>query len=423
MKTNVTGGNEEQGSSTITGETIKGMSAELEGFNLEGIGSTSPQLTEQEKADKEAADKAKLDAEAKAKAEAEAAAKKKAEEANGGSSENEEEFFEFENKKFKLDENGNALNEDGTVFKTKKELEDLLDNEESNEPAPLIDEVIQLNGIQILDEKTGIPKVYEDSIQGILEYTKDVAEFQIKQSQLEFFKKYPQVTELAKHIANGGSEEDFYKQKAASWKNFNLDITNENQLVDVITKDLLAKGFSKEDAAEMVTLYKDSNKLEEKGKIAVESRRKEEERLEVEKQQKIKQQQIEQDKKIEAHWKEVSEVVKKGKLDKIVIPESDKDGFLKYISISVNEQGYSQYDLDEISDKLESDLQYKYLRYKKFDLSKLVKNAASSERVLSLRERLKKQNNGTNNGGGDAPIEKANPLDLNITLNTVLGQS
>jgi len=422
MKTNGTEGNEGQSASTITEGTTKGTSVELEGFNLEGLGKDTVETPEQIKAKADAdAEAAKL---AKEAADKEAAAKGSA---SANNTDTVDTFFEFEDKKFKIDENGNALNEDGTVFKTKEELEVLKNTsnesgENNGEVSPLIEEVIQLNGVEILDETTGKPKVYEDSVQGLLEYAKDFAVHQVKESQIQFFKQYPQAKELAQHLAKGGSEEEFYKIKTSSWKNYTLDTSNEAQLSEVITKDLIAKGHSKEEAAELVALYKDSNKLEEKGKTALDNRRKDEAALDAKKEAEGKQKAIEYQTRIENYWKEVSDVVKKGALENIIIPENDKEGFLKYISLAVDKQGRSQYDLDEMSDKTESDLQYKYLRYKKFDLSKLVKSSAATMRATSLRERLKQQEKETKNSGGAASKEMVNPNNLDITLNSVFGQ-
>lgn len=417
METKGTEGNGGQSTPAITDVTKTTNGIDLGGLSIEGLGTEKLDTPEAIEAKKKADEAA---AEAARKAAEEEAARKGTQGGTQGSEE--ESFFEFEGKKFKLDENGNALNEDNTIFKTKEEL-DLLqegDNDEDNDELPLIDEIIQLNGIQIIDEQTGKPKTYEDTVQGVLQYSKDVALLEAKNAQKEFFDRLPQVKEFAQHLLNGGKEEDFYKTKTASWKNFILDTANEAQLIDVITKDLISKGQTKEEADEIVILYKDSNKLEEKGKAALESRKKAEEVLEKQKLEKAEKDRQEYQTKVEQYWKGIETVVKTGKLNNIVIPEADKDNFLKYISVAVDKSGNSQYDLDEATAKPEDDLQYKYLRFKKFDLSKLVKNAAATEKVKSLRDRMKREQ-GTNNGGGETTKEIVNPSEVNISLKSVLG--
>lgn len=414
METKGTDGTGGQSTPSLTDVTKQNNMTNLEGFNLEGLGTEkleTPEAVEAKRlADEAAAETARLAAEEEAKKTA-------------GQTGGQETFFEFENKQFKLDENGNALNEDGTVFKTKEELDTIAaSNTGGNDdtPLPLIDEIIQLNGIQILDDK-GQPKIYEDSVQGIIEYNKDVAKFEAESSQKEFFNRLPQVKEFAQHLLNGGKEEDFYKAKTASWKNFTLDTTNEAQLIDVITRDLIAKGQTKEEADEIVTLYKDSNKLEEKGKAAVESRKKAEDILNTQKAEKAKQEILDNQVKIETYWKTIETTVKTGKLQNIVIPEADKGAFFDYVSKAVDKHGNSQYDLDEMTSKPEDDLQYKYLRFKKFDLNKLVKTAATTTQARSLRERIAKEVAGTQNGGGDTTKEKVNPNEVDISFKSVFG--
>jgi hypothetical protein len=328
-------------------------------------------------------------------------------------------FLEFEGSKFELDKEGNALNPDGTIFKTKEEI-DLPKEDDTLIVPTLIEDIIKLNGVTILDE-IGNPKIYPDTEQGILDYAVDFAKHEVAQSQKEFFEQYPSVKEFAQHIAKGGKEEDFYKTKTASWKNIAIEEDNENQLIDLITKDLMSKGHSKEDATEMVTLFKDSNKLIEKGKASLDNLRKQEAVKEKQKlvneAESTKQFEIQ----VEKHWSNVAEVIKNGKLKDITIPESDKEIFKRYIGVAVDKNGNSQRDLDERQASLEFNLQLDYLRMKKFDMSTLIKNAVNTQKAAELRSRLKKDSaDNTNNGGGAKPVEKVNPNTIDISLNTLI---
>jgi hypothetical protein len=415
METKGTDGTGGQGTPSLTDVTKQNNTVDLGGLDITGLGTEKFDSPEDAEAKKKADEAA---AEAKRLADEEEAKK------TAGQTDSKESFFEFENKQFKLDENGNALNEDGTIFKSKEELDAINagnTNGSDDTVLPLIEEIIQLNGIQILDDK-GQPKVYADTIQGVIEYSKDVAKFEAENSQKEFFNRLPQVKEFAQHLINGGKEEDFYKAKTASWKNYTLDTANEAQLIEVITQDLIAKGQTPDEAADIVTLYKDSNRLEEKGKAAVESRRKAEEVSNAQKAEKEKQESLATQAKIEQYWKGIETTIKTGKLQNIVIPEADKNAFFNYMSVAVDKNGNSQYDLDEMMSKPEDDLQYKYLRFKKFDLSKLVKNATGTSQARSLRERIEKEKSGTNNGGGETTKETVSPNDVNISFESVFGK-
>jgi hypothetical protein len=416
METKRTDGKDVSDASTITGGTHVQSTGDLPNFDLSGVGVAKPDNTDE--AAKLAEAKKVEDDKNKATADAEAIRLAKEAEVNNGSEDNRETFFEFEDKKFKLDDKGNALNEDGSIFKTKDELDALKTTDIENELPPLIQDVIRLNGVEILDE-TGKPKVYEDTEEGLVQYAQDFAKHEVEQSQKAFFGQLPQVKELAQYLVNGGTEEDFYKSKLASWKNTTLDKNNEVQLSDIVKKDLLFKGHTDKEAEELIALFKDSNKLEEKGEAALENQR----RLEAQKESEKKANDIEKQKayqkSVNDYWDNVSTVVKTGKLEHITIPEVDKDAFFKYIGTAVDKNGNSQADLDEKNAKLEFNLQLQYLRYKKFDLSKLIANTANTERARNLRERISKEKKEINNGGGDAAPELVKPSDVNISLNSL----
>lgn len=385
MEKVITGGNEEQSSTTLTENLGNKNEGALPNFNLSDFEDKTEKTPEQITAEKVA-----KDLEEKEAADKLAASKN-------------ETFFESEGKQFKLDDKGNALNEDGTVFKTKVELDALKAAEETNDDIDdsVINEAIQLTGITILGEDNK-PKVYEDSVTGIVEYAKDLAEYQVKQSQNAFFKQYPQAKELASHLANGGSESDFYKAKTASWKNVAIDEANEAQQIEIITKDLTARDFSKEEIEDHIKLYKDSNKLLEKSKVSLDNRRKDEVLQDTKKVEADKKAQADYEVKVKAHWDSVSAVIKKGELTNFVIPEADKDPFFKYIATAIDKDGNSQYDLDEMSADTPTDLDYKYLRFKGLKIDTLIKNEAAKLRARSLKDRLNKEKKEINNGGDNA---------------------
>lgn len=386
MEKGITGGNGEQGSTTLTENLGTKNEGALPNFNLSDFEDKSGKTPEELKTE--------ADAEKLAK---EAADKEAADKLAASATET---FFESEGKQFKLDDKGNALNEDGTVFKTKDELDALKATEEpdDNIDDSVINEAIQLTGITILGEDNK-PKVYEDSVSGIVEYAKDLAEHQVKESQKAFFKQYPQAKELAAHLANGGNEADFYKAKTASWKNVAIDEANEAQQIDIITKDLAARNFSEEEIKDHISLYKDSNKLLEKSKVALDNRRKDEVVQDNKKVEDSKKAQIDYEAKVKSHWDSVSAVIKKGTLTNFVIPEADKDPFFKYIGIAVDKDGNSQYDLDEMAADTPTDLDYKYLRFKGLKIDSLIKNEAAKMRAKSLKDRLTKEKKEINNGG------------------------
>lgn len=325
------------------------------------------------------------------------------------------EAVDIDGKTFKLDENGNAIDEENKIVKTKEELDALVNEQSEQQELPLPKELIQNIGIEILDEN-GKPKEYEESVNGLVNLVKDVAEEINKKEKKEFFETFPVIADLVKHLQRGGKQEDFFKAKTESWLNVSLKEADEITKLDIIVKDLVAKGFEAKDAIETANLYKDTNKLDEKSEIALKSRQEAEKLDNKQKDDAINREIEEENKKIIETWKNVEKVVNKGKLSEIFIPEIDKKGFYEYISKAVNEDGYSQLAIDRAELEIEQKLLLDYLVYKKLDLSKLVKNIKITEKTTTLRGRLQSENSVKNlqNKEKDLDNKKSNQTDIGI---------
>jgi hypothetical protein len=323
---------------------------------------------------------------------------------------------EIDGVQYALDKDGNALDKDGKVHKTKAQLDALsaIDDE-----LPLVDEIQAKSGYKLVDDK-GNPKKYEDTPEGLLALATDIAAEKARTGIKKFFDAMPEVEDYAKHIQRGGTKEDYFKAQLSSWSNTKLDEKNETQLTSACVADLMATGMSKEQAEETAKMYKDTDKLKEFGKAAYTRL------VQNEQTQKAAADKAYNDKiadealKTENHWKAVEEVVKKGTLKHITIPETDREAFYAYIAFDADGNGNSKATLDRAKMPTEVQLQLDYLVYKGFDLKTLITNAVKSENVRRLRDRTKGDQQGAGGGMGDN-TGKYKPNDVDITLDSVIG--
>lgn len=366
----------------------------------------------------DAAAKAKADADAKAIADAKTAADKKiADDAAAKKAADDKAALEAKNKgtgtggdeppvaveldgvKYPLDKDGNALDKDGKVFKTKAELDQLEEGQEE----PLVDAIINRAGVKLLDDK-GQPKKYEDTEDGVVAATIDIGKEFAKGEYQKLLDSDPEFKEFVEYKKTGGTLNDFIQKKTESWGSFKLDENNETQLTNVIMSDLMAAGVSEEQAKRTAELYKESKTLKEFGKAAYTRLVDNEKREEAER---VKQFQVEQATYVEntkKHWDSVKEIITKGTINNLVIPEADKEAFFDYISKAVDDKGNSKRNVERSKLPLERLLQLDYFQYKGFDLNELVKTAVKTEKVRSLRKRIS-----TNRGvGGGEGLDKNN---------------
>lgn len=333
---------------------------------------------------------------------------------NGGG--NAPEAVEIDGVKYRLDENGNALDSNNKVFKTKEELDSMINAQE-----PLVETFIKQSGYNLVDDK-GNPLVFEDTEEGMVQAALAVADAKAKKAYETFIKSDPEFEEFIEHKKRGGTLNDFIQKKTNSWKAIQLDENNETQLMNAVIADLTASGMSDDEAKLTAELYKDTKKLKDFGKsaynrlVAYEVNQEKIEKENFEASQKLY---LESTKK---HWDSVNEIItKKGIVNNVVIPESERESFYKYIALSADDKGNSQRTLDLQKLPLEQSLQLDYLIFKGLDLNKLVQTAVKKNNVISLRERLK----GNSGAGGGEGINKdkykpKNTSGEDISLETII---
>lgn len=369
-------------------------------------GGNQPSKEELEKAEKE-----KLEKETKDKNEQNLGSSNQGNQSSNSGDENPE-AVELDGITYKLDKDGNALAPDGlSVFKTKEELDELSSQQEE----PFIQSYMKITGVEIKDE-FGKPKVYEDTEQGLIEYNKDLVEHRIREGFGDVLNSHPDLKRYYQYLQRGGNPQDYHKQVASSWKNVKFDPQNKDLMTNVVKASLSKTGMSEDNIKKTIKMYEDSNNLEsfaeESHKALVKSESESEARREAEYQESLKEEETE----IENHWKEVKQTIDKGLINKILIPDNEKQKFYEYLSVSVDKDRRSQSHIDDKSLTVEQWLQLEFLKYKKFDLSKLIEDASKTNRVKTLRSRFSSNQSGVGEGEG---IDKNKHKKGNLSLGEV----
>jgi hypothetical protein len=176
-------------------------------------------------------------------------------------------LVEVDGKEYTINEKGDAVNEAGEVVYTKAQLDALGSDE------PIVNQVIKVVGRPVLDEN-GVEIQYDDTPIGIGRYIEDVSVQIGNEIANEIIKEkyttYPILRAFEEHlILNNGNPAGF--QEDVDYSTIQLDETNEYQLSNIIRKDLLAKGYAEDRAEKLISLYKKEASLLEEAKVALAS--------------------------------------------------------------------------------------------------------------------------------------------------------
>jgi len=229
---------------------------------------------------------------------------------------------------------------------------------------------------------------FSEDYDGLAEYTTAVGQ-QIANEQLEkIFATMPDVKEYYEYRANNGDPLKYFEAQQAEMDYHNVDIQNEAIQKRVLIDGMRQQGFGDEDIARMVESYEDAGILADNANIylrqlqATQGQRK---------QQLLAQQEqeaVQQRAAAEEYWNNVQSTINQGNLKGMQIPTRQRGKFYEWMTTPVNEQGFTQRDLDRQNIDQETALAVEYLLYQGFDLKKLASNAASTQKVSALKSKL-----------------------------------
>lgn len=276
-----------------------------------------------------------------------------------------------------LDDEGNQVDKDGNILATKEELEAA--NNDINKKA-------KKWGYEFVDDE-GKVKVYPKGEEGEKALIDDIVAYKTQEFQEQFINSNPVLREVAKHLLAGGDLEDF--QKPVDYSTVDVTKLDKAQSINYIKQSLIAEGVNPERAEKIANTYKDGE-LKSETKIALDIlQNKEVEKEELRSQQIVKQQQQAEEEN-NRYWNTVNDIVSKGDLQGFTIPERDRQDFFKYLAVPVKD-GYSQDQIDRQSNPLEVNLKEAYYRYKKYDVSSIVKENVGTSRAANLKSRIQRR--------------------------------
>lgn len=330
-----------------------------------------------------------------------------------------------------LDATGNVVDKDNNVVIKKEDVKldehgkPIIPEDIELPETPLVNDIINSIGIKIKDDK-GVEKVYSDDIKGIGEYIKDTNKILLQRELSKFFESNPEVRNFYQHLATGNKAEDYFKPTKV-WSEIDITKADDATKYNLVYDSLIRRNLGVEEAKSITEMYKTGGTLTEQATKAQALHKELDEQEAGNREEaynaKLKQYENEQ----VAYWNKVNGVVKGGKigitnaadtstLKSIEIPQTEREEFFDYLSSSVTDAGLSQEMIDRQKETLETKIALAYLRYKKFDLSSLVKAAVGNQKVATLKARLNK-----NLSGGGSKIAQKDANASEITLDSILG--
>lgn len=230
---------------------------------------------------------------------------------------------------------------------------------------------------------------FSEDYDGLAEYTTAVGQ-QIANEQLEkIFASMPDVKEYFEYRANNGDPLRYFEAQQAELDYGSMQV-DDNLAVQkrVVVDGMRQQGFNDEDISRMVESYEDAGILKDNASIYLQQLQRTQgqrkETLLAQQREQAAQQQAEAN----AYWQSVQQTINAGALKGMAIPQRQRGKFYDWMTNPVNDQGATQRDIDRQNIDQETALAVEYLLYQGFDLKKLASNAASTQKVSSLKSKL-----------------------------------
>lgn len=321
--------------------------------------------------------------------------------------------IEVGDSKYTVDDSGNLIDKDGSIFKEAKDVADWLKEfdtvEDSNEIS--IDSIKDIIGIDITDENEK-PVEFENNAEGVKKYFNAVLENKREEyyeaAINSLYQRYPIVKDVLNYyVANGNSLEGFGQTPDRS--NITIDDSNEAQQEHIIRTAWAEQG-RKGDVNSYIEYLKSSGTLLATAKEELAGLQEADRQYKEELAAAAAQQEQEHYEALQNYWNGVHEVIKTRNIAGYQIPESiiiNRNGqklsvtpedFFNYI-YRVDQNGRSAYENDLAKETAESRRDDQILRaYLKFvggNYSNLVNMAINKEKVANLKLKAKERNANT----------------------------
>ena len=278
------------------------------------------------------------------------------------------------------------VDEDVELKEDTEEAEDYVDDDEeqTESDGTVAFEIAKTLGYELENE-------YADTVEGLTEFAKDIAQ-NIAEDQLQsLFEQYPEVQKHMDYVMSGGESDKFFEayNPNTDYNNFDLGEKDLGSQRVILAQYFQLKGHDESFIEEMLEDYEDSGKLFGKAKAAKDAL------ADVQKQHRdnlIVQQQEEQERLSEENaefWDGVANIIETGnQFAGVSIPDRQKGKFFDYISEPIGPNGETQRDMDYSEAELEVKLAIDYLMYSGFDLEGIIDTKAKTKSAKNLRDRI-----------------------------------
>lgn len=208
--------------------------------------------------------------------------------------------------------------------------------------------------------------------------------------------KFPEGFKALMHVSNGGQLKDLFDAETVDYKNLNIEDTNVEGQKSFMKEFYMEKGFSEAKAIRNVEDDEDSEEgLLESFKVALKEKQDRQEtatKTAYDKQEASKVAQDAQDKKF---GETVSSIINSGKIGNFQVAKKDAESFYNHVLSHVQRAGDGYSIATPLtSENLNEQMQQLFFGFKKGDLSKFVKTAASSQNARKLRRSMSKEKPG-----------------------------
>ena len=296
----------------------------------------------------------------------------------------------------------------------KEEVQEPTDEvDETDEDATVVSEILKAFGYET-------DTSYEDTSDGLINMTKDIAGQLADERVEEVMQKFPLVKEHLEYVLNGGQSQDFMQayDPNLDYNRIQIEKDDTRSQKAVLSEYFNLKGHDQEFTKEMINDYSDAGKLHNKAEAARKALGKVQQKQQsqmVEQQKHMRAQQHEEQNKF---WNGVAETIENSKeFSGLTVPEREKSKFFNYLSKPVTQEGYTQRDLDHSKAEIETKLAIDYLMFKGFNLDQIINTKARTKSTKSLRDKISRNEETVKSARKSSRRTKSfdiDDLDLNI---------
>jgi hypothetical protein len=261
---------------------------------------------------------------------------------------------------------------------------------------------------------------FADTAEGLADMTKEVASKMADDRIDDVLAAFPLVKEHLQYVLAGGESTNFMQayDPNLDYNTFELTEDDTRSQKSILSDYFTIKGHDKEFIQELLEDYSDSGKLHGKAEAARQALGKQQSAQRAQLVEQERQKSAEQRAQQEQFWGGVADTIKNSKeFAGLQVSEKEKGKFFNYLSQPVNNNGYTQRDIDHAEAEMETKLAIDYLMYKGFNLESIINKKAKTKQSKSLRAKISKNEEKVKNAKKASRTSKSfdiDDLDLSI---------